>query len=207
MPTIPRRVVFALLLGLSASCHGQATSKSDRRTLTTTEMSGGRVVTDLAYGIQVNKGSDLQRRWFVVNDESCPMQLREMGVSTTFTRSSIGGDYKYVGIGSASLREAIVAYDIRFLLFDVWGEHVKTLQAQKITEMHGELARSDIASWTAWESDVSELLTVVSFVARVRRPDGSIWTYDPAGLLREVEKIKVRLSENELLPDPEKAKK
>jgi hypothetical protein len=64
----------------------------------------------------------------------------------------------------------------------------------------------DSASWTAWHTGVSEILTVVSFVARVRRPDGTVWEYDASSLLQQVEKIKVTLTEKELIPEREKPK-
>jgi len=62
-------------------------------------------------------------------------------------------------------------------------------------------------SWRAWENDVSGALTVISFVARTRTPDGRIWSYDSAKLLREVEKIKLKLTEKELVPEKDRPKK
>ena len=72
--------------------------------------------------------------------------------------------------------------------------------------MRGQIALKDTGSWTTWENDVSEIFTVVSFVARVRRPDGTIWEYDPSSMLQQVEGIKVKLTEKELTPEREKPK-
>ena len=64
----------------------------------------------------------------------------------------------------------------------------------------------DTGSWRTWENEVSEIFTVVTFVARVRKPDGAVWEYDTQSLLQRVEKIKVTLTEKELTPEREKPK-
>jgi hypothetical protein len=170
------------------------------------ELSGGSVVTNLAYGIQVNKGSSLQRRWFVLNDPSCPVKLSGVGINSVYERSSIGGDYKYKPVGVANANEPITAFELRFLLFDVWGQHMQTLSGTQVSDVSGQIALKDVGTWRAWENNVSEMLTVVSFVARVKKPDGSVWEYDPSSLLQQVEKIKVKLTEKELTPEREKPK-
>lgn len=94
-----------------------------------------------------------------------------------------------------------MAFEVRFLLFDVWGDHMQTLSATKVSDLNGQMPLGEAGSWRAWENDVSELLTVVSFPARVRTADGRTWNYDPVRLLREVERIKVKLTEKELSPE------
>ena len=100
----------------------------------------------------------------------------------------------------------ISAFELRFLLFDIWGEHIRTLSDTEVSDLTGRIALKDTASWTAWHSDVSQVLTVVSFVGRVKRRDGTVWEYDPSSLLQQVEKIKVTLTEKELTPEREKPK-
>jgi len=95
---------------------------------------------------------------------------------------------------------------VRYLLFDIWGEHARTLSDTEVSDLRGQVALKDTGSWATWENDVSEILTVVSFVARARRPDGTIWEYDVPSLLQQVEKIKVTLTEKELAPEREKPK-
>lgn len=163
------------------------------------------MVTNLGYGIQVNKGSSLQRRWFVINDPSCPLRLSGAGINTVYESSS-GGGYEYRSAGLANAGEMITAFEVRFLLFDIWGEHIRTLTDTEVSDLRGQISLKDAASWTAWHTDVSEILTVVSFVARVRRPDGTVWEYDASSLLQQVEKTKVTLTEKELIPEREKPK-
>jgi hypothetical protein len=168
-------LIFTVLLS-SPSCISPqgapgppSSPKNSGRPLQVEELSGGSVVTNLGYGIQVNKGSSLQRRWFVINDPSCPVRLSGAGISTVYQSSSIGGDYKYKATGLAITSETVPALEVRYLLFDIWGEHTRTLSDTEVSDLRGQLALKDTGSWATWENDVSEIFTVVSFVARVRR--------------------------------------
>ena len=205
-----RIIVCAVLAFQCVSCSGQVanqrTSQRDGTPLRVEEMAGGPVVTNLGYGIQVNKGSTLQRRWYVLNDDSAPLQVSQTGVNTIYESRQYSGDYRFRIAGSATSKEPLAAYEIRFLLFDVFGQHLRTLSATQVSDCTGQFALKDM-SWYAGENDVSELLTVVSFVAHARTPDGRIWSYDTGKLLHEIERIKVKLTEKELVPDKERTKK
>lgn len=202
-------LIVALLLG-ELSCtqqpRPQAQPQVPGRVLRVKELGGGSIVTDLGYRIQVNQGSSLQRRWFVINDPSCPVQLSGAGIRTAYRSSSIGGDYKYMATGLATTGEMITAFQVRYLLFDIWGEHTRTLSDTEVSDLKAQIALKDTGSWSTWENEVSEFFTVVSFVSLVRRPDGTVWQYDPSSLLQHVEGIKVKLTEKELTPDREKPK-
>ena len=140
----------------------------------------------------------------MINDPSCPVRLSGAGISTVYQSSSIGGDYKYKATGLAITSETVTALEVRYLLFDIWGEHTRTLSDTEVSDLRGQLALKDTGSWATWENDVSEIFTVVGFAARVRRSDGTIWEYDAPSLLQQVEKIKVTLTEKELAPEREK---
>jgi hypothetical protein len=198
--------VFVGLL-TNLCCAQQKTSvTTSTRALQVEELTGGSVVTNLGYGIQINKGSTLTRRWFVINDPSCPIRLSGTGINTVYESTSIGGNYKYKAAGTASATEPVKALEVRFLLFDIWGEHMRTLSDTEISDLTGQVVLKDTGSWNAWENDVSEMFTVVSFVSRARKPDGSVWEYDPASVIKEIEKIKISLTEKELAPEREKPK-
>jgi hypothetical protein len=209
-----RKWVVLIVVGIlsSFSCSSTQSAQSPQtspksfRALQVEELKGGSVVTNLGYGIQVNKGSSLQRRWFVINDPSCPVRLSGAGINTVYVSSNIGGDYEYKATGLASTSETVTAFQVRYLLFDIWGEHAQTLSGTEVSDLRGQVALRDTGSWAAWENDVSKIFTVVSFVARVRRPDGTVWEYDTSSLLQQVEKIQVTLTEKELTPEREKPK-
>lgn len=159
---------------------------------------GGSVTTSLGYGIAVNEESSLHREWFVANDPTCPLQLDGAGVRTVYADR----DYEFQAAGRVIAREATAAFEVRFMLFDVWGEHMKTLSGTELRDLAvgAALPLSEIGSWNAWETEVAEFLTSVAFIAHVRTADGRAWGADRAGVLREVEAVKLSLTQEELEP-------
>ena len=170
--TISLLLAAALILVIAPGCKGQTRLAADGSTLQITESDGGSVVTKLGYGIKVNDGSTLQRHWYVLNDPSAPAQLTNAGINTVYRESSIGGDYKYVPVGNITALKPISAYEVRFLLFDVFGDHMETLSGTTLVDLTGDRSIAKDGTWRAWENQVSEMLTVIAFVARVRRADG-----------------------------------
>jgi len=203
-----RSLCAASILLTTAACQGQTRREqaSAGPALQVTDADGGNVATKLGYGIEVNKGSTLHRRWYVLNDLSDPIQLSNAGVNTLYQSSSIGGDYEYKPVGTVTSTLPVSAYEIRFLLFDIWGNHMQTLPATTVTDFTGDRSIASDGSWRTWENDVSELLTVVAFVARARTTDGKLWEYDHKKVLNSLEGIRVKLTENELAPEKEKPK-
>ena len=163
---------------------------------------GGSVVTELGYGVKVNAQSTLMRTWIVVNDSGCPIQLGRSGIKTVY------GDreYNYIPEGSASANEKVTAIDIRFLLFDIFGNHIKTLACKQVKDIQRgmDIDLKNIGSWRALENEITELLTVVNFVAQVRTSSGIIWEYDAKLIDEELLKNKLKVSKNILEPSNEK---
>jgi hypothetical protein len=46
-----------------------------------------------------------------------------------------GGEYRYQTRFTINTREAIRALQVRFLTFDVWGEHVRTLSFEEVVDI------------------------------------------------------------------------
>ena len=162
---------------------------------------GGSVVTELGYGIKVNENSTLRRAWVVLNDPSCPFQLINAGIYTEY------GDreYNYVPTGIARASEAISALEVRFLLYNIFGDHIKTLSASVITDVvaNSEILLNEIGRWRAWENEVSELLTVIVFIAQVRTADGKLWRYQDKLISEELNKIRLKVTTGVLEPNKE----
>lgn len=163
---------------------------------------GGSVTTNLGYGIALNKNSSLHRQWFVINDTSCPISLGDAGVSTSFHDR----DYMYKAAGTISAQEPIAAFEVRFMLFDVWGDHMKTLSGTELRDIPEAtpFSLSEIGSWRAWENDATQYLTSVAYIAHVRTSDGRAWSYDSKALLRELDTVKLSLTQEQLEPDKRK---
>jgi hypothetical protein len=167
------------------------------------DLDGGSVVTDLGYKIRLNEGSSLHRHWIVINDPSAPVKLAGVGVKAAYHAESYGGEYRYLPAGTASPKVPIQAIETRLMLFDVWGQHLKTLSSTEVKDFpaNSTIDLSKVGNWRTFENEASEMLSVVSFVANVRLEDGTIWTMDTKKILGEVGRIKIRLSENDLTPE------
>ncbi|GJQ22186.1 MAG: hypothetical protein HBSIN02_25410 [Bacteroidia bacterium] len=163
---------------------------------------GGSVVTELGYGVKVNKNSTLRRSFITFNDPACPVQLNSAGIKTLYDDRS----YSYKPVGTLNASEQVSAIDVRFLLYDVFGDHIKTLRGTYVGDVapNNAFQLKDIGSWRAWENEVSELLTVVSFVAQVRTQSGKLWRYNEKAIGEEMSKVRLKVSSGVLDPTKEK---
>lgn len=162
---------------------------------------GGTVVTDRpGLRVKVNENSSLHRTFIVINDPNCPVQLDSTGIRTSYSDLS----YSYWPSGIVKANEAISALEIRYLLFDMFGNHIKTLSALEVADIdYGkEIRFRGTSSWQAQESGVIQLLTIVSFVGNVRKADGSIWRYREKPISDELNKIRLTVTTGAL--DPKK---
>jgi 4-hydroxy-3-methylbut-2-enyl diphosphate reductase IspH len=187
-----------IIVALSLTCVLVGPALLAQNPLTVTAVDGGSVVTKLGYGISVNQGSSLKRQWFVVNDSTCPLQLQNAGINTTYGDR----DYSFVPAGTAIAQEPIAALEVRFILFDIWGDHMKTLSGTDIRDLAAgaTIKLTQVGSWRAWENDVSHYVTAVAFVARVRAQNGRAWGANTQAILREVEAAKLKATQELLMP-------
>lgn len=185
----------AIAFGLSLSAIGALAQQS---ALTVATLDGGSVTTKLGYGISVNAGSSLRRQWFVVNDTGCPVRLDGAGINTTYSDR----DYSYSQVGTVTALQPIAAFEVRFVLFDIWGEHLKTLSGIELRDLQPQavLKLSETGSWRAWESEVTRYFTAVAFVARVRTQDGQAWAANTEAILMEADVARLKPTQDALIP-------
>lgn len=158
----------------------------------TTETSDAGSVFIKYFGI--DKDSSLHRSWHTLNDATCPVQLVKAGVNT---EERIGPDALYTPVvGSLTAKEPIMAMEIRFVLYDVFNDHIVTLQRTWVEDvvspgpfMFKNSSPVTTVAFRADNNDVQRLLTVVSFVSQVRTKNGTIWRYDPAALVSEFARL------------------
>ncbi len=174
------------------------------QSVTSEVLDGGGVTTALSYGIKVNPRSSLHRKWIVVNDSSCPLKLERAGVTSEYGER----DYSFRASGMMVPSTPIVAVEIRFLLYDMFGGHLKTLTMTDVEDL-GSGERMELrghGSWRAWESEVTEFYTAVSFVAQVRTAGGTVWRYSREGISQELKRIQISIAPEYLEPKPEPKK-
>jgi hypothetical protein len=158
-----------------------------------TRSEGSSVTTKLGYGIIVNKGSTLKREKIILNDSNCPVQLNDVGIETVFTDK-----YSFNPSGNFTAKEPISAVEVVHILYDVFGEHIKTLSNSEINDIEGihELAKS--GSWYASENNVSSYFICVSYIANVRTKNGQLWHCDFKAIKEHILKLKMEFNETYL---------
>lgn len=195
---------FGLVALLALNGCAQSGTLNSARKLTIQPNDGGLAVTELAYGIAVNKGSSLHRRWYVINDSSCPVDLGTVGIKPIYTSQQYGGSYSFIPVGDLTPKVALSAVQVIFAQFDVWGNRERTLSANEITDLQAGQRFKIEGSWYATENDVSEQLTSVVFVRNAMTADGKIWRADLDKIAALLQTVALKINASGLESEPRK---
>lgn len=164
---------------------------------TVTKESGGSIKTDLGYGIVLNKESSLTREWITVHDSSLPADiLGTVGVKTIYESGDrySSGRYKYSAEYTITAKEALSAIEVRFLTFDIWGDHSRNLSATDIVDMDAGSTKKFNAKWNVYsENEVSEYYASIAYIAQVRTKSGRVIKADPKVVLEQARKFSKKL--------------
>lgn len=136
------------------------------------------------FGGTFNKGSSLIRESIVLNDPDCPVQIAT--VSTRFELAK--SNFALASATAFALRAPVAAISIRHATYDVFGQHMETLAGTDVSD-RGAGAHVREARWNALGDLIPEMLTTVTYVARVRLSDGTVWSYDEARLLAALRRL------------------
>jgi len=165
------------------------------------EEDGGSVAVRTANGF-MNQDSSLKRRWVVIDDPNSPASLDHAGVYSRFDEKE---NMQYLHpAGVVSPRQAISAIEVRYVLFDVWGQHLRTVSLTRLVDSSTHLDLRTGINWPALDSEVSQLVTTIAFVARVRTSEGDVWTFDSHRILRPFENLGLKISAADLVPDEQR---
>lgn len=122
----------------------------------------------------MNEGSTLQRESVLLNIPSCPVAVN----SNTLRFDFKDRRFRYQLATDLTARSAVTALEVRHLLFDVFGRHMKSLQNLEAKDIPEGDHKVD-GTWNVLrENDVSEHLTTVTYIAKARLSDGRIWKAD-----------------------------
>lgn len=164
--------------------------------ITVTKIDGGSVITKLGFNININDGSTLIRDWIMLNDANCPVKLENVGINTSYTDRS----YSFKPVGEILVTESIVAYEIHHVLYDVFGNHMKTLSNQEVADISDKKGFDKYSSWYANENNVSEYFIAVSYIANVRTKAGKVWRYKPVSVKEELQKLQITYEDSYVPP-------
>jgi len=189
-----------LLEIIACLAFAQPAKQAPPRTATLQELDGGPMATKLKY-VTVNEQSAIKRRLFVLNDATCPVQLVGLGLKVD-RRTEASSDAFFLS-GSAEIQDPISAVEIDVVVFDLWGDYQRNLPYLVVAEMPKGTEVPLTESW--WNTSIPEVMqfmTSVSYVRRVRTPDGRIWKSDERAILEKITSVQLRLSTEELEPLP-----
>jgi hypothetical protein len=140
-------------------------------------------------GIELNKGSSLVRETILFNDPTCPVQLSKNSMTFNYADRRLSISSATV----ASVKQPIVAMEVRHIMFDVFGQHMKNLSNTEVLDIGSlPIPTSLKATWNLFdENDASEFLTSVTYVARVRLVDGTQWVVNADNLSQALGTLKL----------------
>lgn len=193
-----RRTFTYIFISLVFAC-GSLLAQS----IQSTNYDGGTVVTEYRADTgfkpdKINEKSSLRRSWIVLNDASSPVKMAKAGITIRYNTSD---GFIYVQVGAIDVNQKVVAIEIRHVLFDVFGNHMITLSSVEIEDRPAanSVELPDFF-WRTSEKDASQYLTDVVFIAQVRTADGKIWRPQSEALIRELDRIHLKVSDSELKP-------
>ena len=149
----------------------------------------------------VSTGSTLHYRYIVINDDSCPLEIANAGISGK-THGLSGFVLKADGTAKARIG-TVLGFRISFRLYDAFGYQFREPDDTYLTDLPvGKEWKLDrLYDWSSQREEVSKLLFVATYVSEVRyrRSDGTefVWhSHQPgARALADAEIAKLNLVE------------
>lgn len=194
-------------IGICVVCLFGALVSVTAESVEVTRASGGSIRTTLSANIVLNSESSLIREWVAVKHVNLPVKLR--GTPGVVTRYESGeryssGSYEYSATVEFDVAEPLVAIEICFLTFNVWGEHVRTLNLTEVKDFKAGPNKLT-GTWRIYsENETSEFYASIAYISRARTKDGRVMVGDRAPVIAEAKKFYTKFSESDL--DPEKPK-
>lgn len=182
---------------------GNEESRESASTAVVTRADGGSITTNLGYGIALAKNSSLKREWIAIHDSSLPVELEGTpGVTTVFLPDGYSSEYRYRSNFTVVTKSPVQALDIRFLTFDVWGDHTQTLSYEEVFDLPGG-ARKDVkGEWRILaENDVERHYASIAYVARIRLADGRVLLANEEPVLAEAKRFSEKFTAADLEPE------
>ena len=184
---------------------------------------GGSIRIGLGGGYIVNEHSSICREWITVVDPTIGAELtpcdgfvqrqqrdsekQSIGLITSYNPRS---DYEIGGYYYKSRFEFLPyidlsAYQVKFLTFNIWGEHVATLVATEISDIVAGKKCKHEPQWVLHsENEASEFLASIAFIARVRTLNGRVLTADTRPVMEEARRFAAKFEEHDFEPTTRK---
>ena len=164
---------------------------------TATAIPGGTMRTSLGRGIVLNKESSLERVWIYIQDPAIPVEFKNpVGITTTYTLRGEAGAYEYSSVVHLTAREPISAVEIRFLLFDIWGQKTKSLIITEIAELTPGTTKELNPKWgLPSETEAAQYYASIAYISRVRTKDGRVLAANSEFVVEQARKFSEQFKE------------
>lgn len=144
-------------------------------------------------GISINEGSSLMRESILLNDSTCPIQLNAFATKVVYEDRW----FRYKSTMMAEAKAEIHAFKVVTVHYDIFGQHIRNYANTDVKD-YAKGAFKSTPEWRASESEITTMLTTVTFVSRVRYADGTQWVYDEGKLHAALSSLKLeRVAEEE----------
>jgi len=183
-------LLIALVLPMAAAAQSLVVSRGV----------GDSVRIDTGYGSFMNKDSSLNREWVIINDPAMPLQIETATVAPTYIQDRVRSRYVYSGrLTMKTGAQAIVAYEVRMLVLDVFGERQKLLSLSSVGDVAAETSETAGGSWDLYSSaDASTAFYSIAYVAAVRTESGQIYRAQLPAVLAEIQKISANIKASDI---------
>ena len=173
-------------------------------TTTITRADGGSITTPVSYGKALAEDSSLKREWIAAHDSTMPVDvIGTPGVTTVYESKQYGGNYLYTAEIHLTIKQPIRAIEIRFLIFDVWGNHVRTLSLDSVADLAPGV-KSLSGEWAVYsEHEVAAHYASIGYVARARLEDGRIIETPQDVIVAEARRFAKKFTPEQLEPKPQ----
>jgi len=149
-----------------------------------------------------NNDSTIVREWIIIDSPDLPVQFNDIyGVMPHVDLDDIKRNVYRADFEVRTIGISATAVEVRFLTFDVWGEHVRTLSAMVIKDMGADSAVRQIEKWSLFsDNEAWEYLACIGYIARVRTAEGMVLYADTGAVLREAQLFTEKFTEADLGP-------
>jgi hypothetical protein len=192
--TINKAIAATALMFIAGWAHAQ----------TATVAPGGAIRLPLGRGIVLNKESSIERIWITVQDSVMPVEFKDaVGIKTNHTFRGDVGDYEYSAILHLTARQPISAIEVRFMLFDIWGQNKRNLVVTEILDMAPGTTKEFNPKWgISSEGEAAQHYASIAYISRVRTKDGKVFAANGEFILDQARKFSAQFKE----VDPESSK-
>ncbi len=113
-------------------------------------------------------------------DDELPVDLTGTPGVITAYQSDRHGDhyYRYKASYAIEVKEPVVAVEVRFILFDIWGERTQALSATDLKDFEQGIHSLDGTLYLFSEKEASEHYASIAYVAAVRTKAGEVYRAD-----------------------------